>query len=306
MLHSHPGGRCGPGVRTSAALAGRPLRRLLAVLAVLLGLAAAALVHAHPAAAYGSEAPSLGAFANAPSWVTLSWSHSGSGVYYFVIEQESPYGVTYADADKRAWTVTGLSANTTYRYHVCAVYDYNRVCSDWVAVRTMAPPSPGIPAGAISLRSRMFSAGSNILLRHSYSLGEVTNIYNDLDRSDATFVVRPALSGTPGAVSFEALNYRGHYLRHNFWRIKLHQYDGSDLFRKDASFIKRPGMLPGSVRYESVNYPGYYITARAEAGYVHVWIGQQSGGQAGWEMTSWDETAPVAKTCVRWDGPCPA
>jgi hypothetical protein len=43
-------------------------------------------------------------------------------------------------------------------------------------------------------------------LRHRFALGELTRIDNDLDRQDASFMVRPALSGTPGAVSFESVN----------------------------------------------------------------------------------------------------
>ena len=38
------------------------------------------------------EQPSnLVAFANAPGMITLTWDHSGDDVYWFVIEQESPF-----------------------------------------------------------------------------------------------------------------------------------------------------------------------------------------------------------------------
>jgi hypothetical protein len=46
------------------------------------------------------------------------------------------------DPGKRAFTVTGLEANHDYRFRVCAVFDSNRVCSDYASARTMPPPSP--------------------------------------------------------------------------------------------------------------------------------------------------------------------
>lgn len=40
----------------------------------------------------GDEQPyGLAAYANAPQMVTIGWNHSGDGVYYFVLEQESPF-----------------------------------------------------------------------------------------------------------------------------------------------------------------------------------------------------------------------
>ena len=100
-----------------------------------------------------------------------------------------------------------------------------------------------------------------LYIRHAYSLGELTRINTPLDRADATFLVRPALSGPPGAVSFESVNYPNHFLRHQNFRVKLHQGDGSDLFNKDASFIPRAGVA-GGISYESVNFPGRFLRHR--------------------------------------------
>jgi hypothetical protein len=105
---------------------------------------------APPAAAVGSEPPEIiNAWANAPGAITLEWRHSGSGVFSFVVEEASG-GFVFADADKRRQTVVGLKPSTTYRFHVCAVYDYNRVCSDeggvgYVAIPTMSPEVPRPP-----------------------------------------------------------------------------------------------------------------------------------------------------------------
>jgi hypothetical protein len=102
---------------------------------------------APPAAAVGIERPIVtAAYANAPGAITLAWKHSGIGVFSFVVEEASGAFV-FADAGKRIWTVVGLTPSTTYRFHVCAVYDYNRVCSDeggvgYAPVTTMPPEAP--------------------------------------------------------------------------------------------------------------------------------------------------------------------
>src|SRR5215211_4762294 len=56
-------------------------------------------------------------------------------------------------------------------------------------------------------------------IRHRNALGEISRIDTTLDRADATWVLRPALSGTPGAVSFESINYPGTFLRHQSFRV---------------------------------------------------------------------------------------
>jgi hypothetical protein len=119
--------------------------------ATILGITLGALllsVGASPAAADGSERPILNAaYANAPGAITLAWTHSGIDVYAFAVEEASGAFV-FADAGKRVWTVVGLQPNTTYRFRVCAVYDYNDlVCSDeggvgYAPVTTMPPEAP--------------------------------------------------------------------------------------------------------------------------------------------------------------------
>jgi hypothetical protein len=79
-------------------------------------------------------------------------------------------------------------------------------------------------------------------IRHFCFQGELTAISSALDRSDATFALRPAPSGTPGVVSFVSVNYLGLYLRYQFWRLKLHPNDGSALFRQDACFNPKRGL----------------------------------------------------------------
>lgn len=124
----------------------KTIGRLAAAIGILAGL----LLFAGTAAADGPEGPSnVVAFANAPGAITIAWDHPGDGVYWFVIEQESPFGVVTPDRDKRAWTVLGLEPNRTYRYLVCAVYEFHRECADQYAAATThpAPPPPGRAPG---------------------------------------------------------------------------------------------------------------------------------------------------------------
>lgn len=255
----------------------------------------------------GDEKPiNVFAFPNSPGMITLVWEHSGEDVYHFVVEQESPYAYWFPDRDKRGWTVLGLEPNRTYRYHVCAVYDYNRVCSDedggdWVSVTTFPPeqqptppppppPSPGpvgpqLPKYESSFESINYAAR---LIRHRNSLGEITPIISDLDRADATFRIISGLTGASGSVSFESKNYPGHFLRHQNSRMKLHPNDNSDLFRKDATFIASDRGRFRPVRFESVNYPGHFIRHSN----FELWIAQDDGSELFKADSTWRRLPP--------------
>lgn len=101
-------------------------------------------------------------------------------------------------------------------------------------------------------------------VRHRNFLGEVSNPpdgMRDGTRSFDDFVFRmgPGLAGR-NTVSFESKNFPGYYLRHQNFRIKLHRMDGSELFRKDASFLVVPGLgNPSWNSLESYNFPGYFL-----------------------------------------------
>src|SRR4051794_41926869 len=91
------------------------------------------------------EAPSVGSFPNAPGMVTITWDHGGDGVFWFVVESESPGAFMIADRDKRIWSVTGLQPAHTYRFRVCAVFEFDRSCSDWTTVTTLPTPAEETP-----------------------------------------------------------------------------------------------------------------------------------------------------------------
>ncbi|USX56303.1 glycoside hydrolase family 43 protein [Lentzea sp. HUAS12] len=80
-----------------------------------------------------------------------------------------------------------------------------------------------------------------------------------LDRADATFTVVAGLANG-NCYSFAAVNVTGYYLRHDDFKLRLAQNDGSAGFRSDATFCGRTGFAGGgSLSFESYNFPGHYL-----------------------------------------------
>ena len=137
---------------------------------------------------------------------------------------------------------------------------------------TCGPPIAVVPPGPapsttsqlwpdmISLQSINFSGR---FIRHRNFGVELTDIANEQDRIDAAFNVRPALDGTPGANSFEAIHLPGFFLRHKDFKILLDRDDGSDLFKRDASFIgmdQRMARAPmNQWQLQSTNIGNHYL-----------------------------------------------
>lgn len=77
------------------------------------------------------------------------------------------------------------------------------------------------------------------------------------------FRLVPALTGDSGAISFQSTTDPNKYLRHAGFVMWLHPNDGSNLFRKDASFHPRNNrFFEGFVSFESVNFPNFFIRHR--------------------------------------------
>jgi hypothetical protein len=97
-------------------------------------------------------------------------------------------------------------------------------------------------------------------IRHKSGFGWIDPILPEIGTGseyDFYFTVVPGLAD-PAGVSI--MSSGGSYFRHQGFRISLHQSDGSQLFKDDATFFQRPA-LDGSdaVSFESKNYPGYYL-----------------------------------------------
>ncbi|GIJ32712.1 glycoside hydrolase family 43 protein [Verrucosispora sp. WMMD703] len=76
---------------------------------------------------------------------------------------------------------------------------------------------------------------------------------------DAQFRVVPGLADAAG-VSFESVNYPGHYLRHYGFDFVLAANDGSSVFAADATFRQVAGLGNTSwSSFRSYNYPDRYV-----------------------------------------------
>jgi len=78
----------------------------------------------------------------------------------------------------------------------------------------------------------------------------------------SSFRMVSALNGRHGYVSFQSVHHPDHYLRHAGFILHLHPNSGNQLFKDDASFKIRHGMVGaghGFVTFESSNYPHHYI-----------------------------------------------
>jgi hypothetical protein len=102
-------------------------------------------------------------------------------------------------------------------------------------------------------------------VRHASYLGELTPVFSQLDREDATFRLIEGLAD-PRMVSFASHNFGNHVLRHQDFRIKLHDGSGAGdlpLLRRDATFLVAPGLAdPTAVAFRSLNFPERFLRHR--------------------------------------------
>ncbi|WP_232293186.1 glycoside hydrolase family 43 protein [Stigmatella aurantiaca] len=76
---------------------------------------------------------------------------------------------------------------------------------------------------------------------------------------DSQFRIVPGLADG-SAVSFEAVNLPGYFLRHNDNVLVLAKNDGTSLFKQDATFLDVAGLANSSwTSYQAYNVPGSYI-----------------------------------------------
>ena len=125
-------------------------------------------------------------------------------------------------------------------------------------------------------------------------LSPITSSSSELDRHDATWIVRPGLAYGP-CVSLESRNYPGQYLRHYNGEIYKQPDDGSTQFALDATFCPTAGNSGSYTSFESYNYAGYYL--RHYQGTVY--IANDGGTTHPWDTaTLWADD-----TTFQVDGP---
>ncbi|WP_327636175.1 AbfB domain-containing protein [Kribbella sp. NBC_00482] len=110
------------------------------------------------------------------------------------------------------------------------------------------------------------------VLRHREGLTRTDTIDANsslTDRQDASFVIRAGLAES-SCYSLESLNFPGQYLRHSNYRLQNAPNDGTDTFRKDATFCAQPPRAggAGNVSLQSINYPTYYVRHASELVYI--------------------------------------
>ncbi|GAA4942018.1 glycoside hydrolase family 43 protein [Actinoplanes utahensis] len=77
---------------------------------------------------------------------------------------------------------------------------------------------------------------------------------------DSQFRIVPGLANGSGYVSFESVNYPGHYLRHYGYDGVLAPNDGTSTFAADATFKQVAGLADGSwSSFQSYNHPSRYL-----------------------------------------------
>ncbi len=79
-------------------------------------------------------------------------------------------------------------------------------------------------------------------------------------------------------MSFESVNFPGHFLRHQGFRMKLHKHNGSELFRKDATFEFAKANSSEAhghqlFSFRSINYPNRYLRHRN----FELWLDESDG-----------------------------
>ncbi|MFC8197838.1 glycoside hydrolase family 43 protein [Streptomyces sp. NPDC057298] len=84
-------------------------------------------------------------------------------------------------------------------------------------------------------------------------------IDQNVTNEDAQFRQRPGLAGS-GTVSFESVNFPGHYLRHDGADFELAYNDGTTGFAGDATFRQVAGLAdPAWSSFQSYNHPDRYL-----------------------------------------------
>jgi hypothetical protein len=98
-------------------------------------------------------------------------------------------------------------------------------------------------------------------IRHQNFKGKISQINSEVDAKDATFeIVKRGLANLGGdAISFQSKNFPGFFLRHKNFKLVLEKFDGTDQFRRDATFVKSFGLDGVGASFEAMNFEGFFI-----------------------------------------------
>jgi Alpha-L-arabinofuranosidase B (ABFB) domain/Glycosyl hydrolases family 43 len=128
-------------------------------------------------------------------------------------------------------------------------------------------PNLGIPVadGVTPYRFRLHNTTDRFIRHASFRARIDANVTN---LADSQFRIVPGLAGS-GTVSLESTNFPGYYLRHRNFEVWVERNDGSQLFRGDASFLRRAGLADAAaVSFEASNLAGRYLRQSQSLLYV--------------------------------------
>ncbi|MFF7314209.1 AbfB domain-containing protein [Streptomyces sp. NPDC008137] len=124
--------------------------------------------------------------------------------------------------------------------------------SDRTSPAPKPPKSNGISIRSVNYPDRYWRVRDGYVRLDSIGSGSE-------QREDATF---RRVGGLADSSCYSFTTADGRYLRHRSFVLVRDSDDGSDLFRKDATFCPRPVYPSGAVMLESVNYPGRFLRHR--------------------------------------------
>lgn len=149
----------------------------------------------------------------------------------------------------------------------------NAVQADIVAARYAPAPlnsGPGVGMDTIVSLQATSPCCTNKYLTHSgdqVGLQVVSSSSDDSLRGRASWIIRRGL-GNDACYSFESRNVPGTFLRHSQFQLYANGYDGSKLFREDATFCLQAGLNGKGNSIRSWNFPTHYFRHYYGKGYV--------------------------------------
>lgn len=96
-------------------------------------------------------------------------------------------------------------------------------------------------------------------IRHANGRGRIDTYINPYQDSQFRIITGLAHGG---GISLESVNFPGNFLRHRNGEIWLEANDNSWIFRQDATWWRRLGLVGSGVSFESMNFPGNFIRHR--------------------------------------------
>jgi hypothetical protein len=120
--------------------------------------------------------------------------------------------------------------------------------------------------------------------------GTPSTTTSDIPLGDASWKVAAGLAD-PNCYSFESATHVGSYLRQQDYRVKLHASDGTEQYKKDATWCAKPGLTTATgVTLESKALPGRFLRHVN----AQLWAANNSG------QFSWDANSDTYKADVSW------